>query len=159
MQSNEEAVRVLEILAPTIKDHRQFEMKLASAPPELRPVIYEVCAPRLSFTAKPLDWYRMKAAQRAEQEQLVTLDGKGEIREFKSSQDASTLREAEQSLAASLAKRRLTLICRSCLAEKHFYAVGEENSRTVINKALAEGWIYDYKADPVRELCPACANA
>jgi hypothetical protein len=156
--SDEKSIRTLEILAPTIKDHRQFESKLASAPPELRRIIYETCRPYLSFEAKPLDWYIMKSCQRAEQEQLPLTDGGSVVRDFQPAQDASTIRRANEVLAQTIAKRTLTLTCGNCLLEHQFYALDGETPNATIRRARECGWVYDYKADPVRELCPECAK-
>lgn len=158
MLASEESIRVLEILAPTIKTNRQFEMKLASAPAELKALIYEVCAPRLSFKPKPLSWYIMRAGIRAEQEQLPTLDSKGEVVQFSPAKDAATIDYANELMAMQVSKRRLTLTCGKCGTQHHFYAMEGETPNGTVRRARLRGWVYDYKSDPVRELCPECAD-
>lgn len=159
MRAHERAIRTLQILAPKIKNDEQFEKKLATAPPYLRSIIYEICKPLLFFKAKSLEWYESQMRMRAEREQLPTIGSRpGEVVAFKSAVDLRTLEIANKALADTISSRNLVLTCGKCLIEHKFYQLEGENNNAVIRRARLAGWIYDYKSDPVRELCPECAN-
>lgn len=148
--------KAIEALAGTIKDHEQFGYLVMQAEPEFRQDFYDAVRPHLSFRAKPLDSYIASAKQRAEREQLPTIDEAGNLKPFSAAQDASTLRQAEEAISASLAKRTLTLKCSKCTRQSSFSAVGNETPGAVINKARRIGWVYDYKSETPREICPEC---
>lgn len=134
-------------LAPSIRDHKDLETKLTSAPPHLRTIIYEAVRPFLKFQARPLDKYIVSAKQMAERERLPTLDVSGNLHEF---------RAVEVGLAAAVATKTLTLVCGKCTREDKFYAIGQETNVDVIMKARMEGWIHDLTVFPPREICPGC---
>jgi len=149
----ERSIRKLQLLAPKIRNHKDLETKITSAPPHLRMIIYEIVRPHLTFEAWPLDKYIISAKQMAEREKLPTMDEAGRLWEFQPPQDVKT---AEKAIAAALAVRTLTLTCGKCTVQEQFHAIGNESNVDVILKARAIGWIYDYKADPQREICPKC---
>lgn len=146
----EVSIRTLMRLAPRIRDHKDFETKLTSAPPSLRTIIYEACKPFLKFPAWPLDRYVSSAGRMAERERLPTMDEKGNLHEFKS---------MELGIAKELATKALTLVCHKCTREDKFYAVGTETNVDVVMKARTDGWIYNYMADPPHEICPFCETS
>lgn len=145
--SAEKSLRRLMRLAPKIRDHKDFETKLTSAPPHLREIIYDCCRPFLRFKARPLDKYVVSAKQMAERERLPTMDDQGNLHEFAA---------VEVMMAKELATQTLTLTCGICTVQAEFHAVGKETPLDVILKARADGWIYDYKHLPNREICPKC---
>jgi hypothetical protein len=145
-------------MARLITDHRKLEFVLAGESPEMKQAVYEAVRPHLSFEARPLDTYIAKAGERAEREQLPSLNEKGEIVPFRSARDQRTIDYANELLAAQVAKRRLTLTCGECGIQHHFYAMEGETPSATVRRARMSGWVYDYKADPVRELCPECSE-
>jgi hypothetical protein len=147
MVDEERSLRKLMRLAPKIRDHKDLETKLTSAPPHLREIIYEAVRPFLTFKARPLDRYIVSAKQMAERERLPTLDAAGNFHEF---------RALEVALAKEVAVNTLTLVCAKCTRKKEFYAVGNETNVDVILKARTQGWVYDYTAQPAVEICPEC---
>jgi len=134
-------------LAPRIRDHKDLETKLTSAPPHLRTIIYEAVKPFLKFKAKPLDKYVVSAKQMAERERLPTMDENGNLHEFRS---------IEVGLAADVATKTLTLICSKCTREDKYYAIGKETNVDVIMKARLDGWVHDFRQMPAVEVCPDC---
>lgn len=156
---NTDFSKAIEALAVMIKDHEHFGYLVMQAEPEFRQEFYDAVRPHLRFRAKPFDSYVASAKQRAEREQLPTIDEAGNLKAFSPAQDASTLRGAEESIAASLAKRTLTLKCAKCTRQSSFSAIGDETPGAVINKARRIGWVYDYKSETPREICPECNAA
>lgn len=155
-EAHARAVNTLAILAPKIKDHEMLEKKLSTAPPHLRPIIYEVVAPRLFFKARPLEWYETQ--MRIHAANLPVWNGNtGSVMEPPVVCDNATFRRANELLAASIAKRTLHLVCAKCLREQDFPAIDNEYQSATIKRARRAGWVYDYKADPVREICPECS--
>jgi hypothetical protein len=143
-----------------VRDHRHLERLLTEAGPEIRQELYDALRPNLRFSAHPLDWYVAQAQQRAEREQLPTLDAEGALHPFKPARDVSSaVKEAQDAIAKALAERTLTLTCGKCTRKGVFYAVGKETNVDVILKARKEGWVYDYKHEPPREICPDCPTA
>lgn len=143
-----------------VRDHKHFERLLTEVDGEIRQELYESLRPHLKFEAKPLDWYVSQAGQRAEREQWPTLGENGHLQAFKPAADvSSTIKDAENAIARSLAERTLTLVCGKCTRTGIFYAVGEETNVDVILKARRDGWIYDFKHEPPREICPECPTA
>lgn len=141
----EQQLRVLARLAPKIRDHKDLETKLTTAPPQLRSLIYEVLKPFLKFKPWPLDRYVASAGQMAERERLPLMDDKGNLRE-----------PLPNSL---ITERVLTLVCAKCTKQKDFYASFGETNVDVILKARKQGWVYDYLADPPTEICPTCPTS
>jgi len=150
MQKEERQLRTLMRLAPSIRDHKDFETKLTSAPPHLRTIIYEACKPFLKFEARPLDRYVASAGRMAEREKLPTMDEHGNLHEFQA---------VEVGLLSEVATKALTLVCHKCTREDKFFAVGKETNVDVIMKARVGGWIYNYLADPPHEICPNCPTS
>ena len=146
-QQAESDLKRLMRLAPKIRDHKDLETKLTSAPPHLREIIYEAVRPFLKFQAKPLDRYVISAKQMAERERLPTMDERGNLHEF---------RAVEVGLAAAVATRTLTLTCHKCTREDKFFAIGEETNVDVVMKARREGWVYGPLSE--HETCPTCIN-
>ena len=134
-------------LAPKIRDHKDFETKLTSAPAHLRTIIYEACKPFLKFEAKPLDKYVVSAKQMAERERLPTIDEAGNFHEFKA---------VEVLLGAALTTNTLTMTCCRCTREDKYFPVGQDTNVDVIIKARLEGWVYDPLSK--HETCPKCMN-
>lgn len=154
----ERSIRRLQMLAPKIRDHKDLETKLTSAPPELRSVIYNTVKPYLRFKAKPLDTYVASAGVMAEQKQLPTLDVHGMLHPFKPAADLRSVeKHAEEVIASALAERTLTLTCSKCTRNGLFYAVGDETPVAVIMKARKDGWVYDPKNDV--DICPDCPTS
>lgn len=152
--------KAIAMMGGMVRDHRHFETLLTEAGPEIRQELYDSLRPSLKFTAKPLDVYVSDAKQRAEKEQLPVLGPEGQLLPFKPARDASSaFKDAENAIAASLAKRTLTLTCSKCTRQESFYAVGEETPVAVIMKARQAGWIYDYMAETPVEICPDCPTS
>lgn len=147
MSPEERSIRKLQLLAPKIRDHKDLETKLTSAPPNLRAIIYETVRPLLTFKAHPLDKYVARAGEMAEREQLPILDPHGNLVEF---------RAAEKMLASAFAEKALTLTCAKCTKAETFHGFGKETNVDVVIKARAAGWIYEYTARPEVEICPDC---
>lgn len=147
LYSPEKSLRRLMRLAPKIRDHKDFETKLTSAPPHLREIIYEACRPFLTFKPRALDRYIASAKMMAERERLPTLDEHGNLREFEA---------VDVMLTKAVATKTLTLTCGKCTKQAEFHGVGQETNVDVVLKARAEGWIYDRTTDPPREICPDC---
>lgn len=143
----ERDLRKLMSLAPKIRDHKDMETKLSSAPPHLREIIYEAVKPFLKFKAKPMDKYIVSAKQMAERERLPTMDERGNLHEFKA---------VEVLTAKELSTKTLVLICHKCTREEKFYAIGKETNVDVVMKARKDGWIYNFMAMPPYEICPNC---
>lgn len=150
LSEEERSIRKLQLLAPKIRDHKDLETKLTSAPPSLRTIIYEIVKPCLKFKAHPLDKYVARAGEMAEREQLPILDAQGNLHDF---------RVAEKAIAAELATLELTLVCSKCTKAEKFFAVGRETNVDVVVKARAAGWIYDYTVKPEVEICPDCPTS
>lgn len=147
-------------LASTIRDHRHFETILTSCEPEERQMLYDSCLPHLKFTAKPLDVYVASAGRMAERLQLPVVGPNGELLDFRPARDVrSTVKAAEDALAAETAKRTLTLTCAKCMRQQSFAAVGQETHVDAVMKARREGWVYDHIAQPPREICPKCPTS
>lgn len=144
---SESSLKRLMRLAPKIRDHKDFETKLTSAPPHLRTIIYEACKPFLKFEAKPLDKYVISAKQMAERERLPTIDERGNLHEFSA---------IEVGLSQAVATKTLTLVCVKCTREDKYYAVGKETNVDVVIKARLSGWVYDPLSE--HETCPKCMN-
>lgn len=145
--SPEKSLKTLMRLAPSIRDHKDLETKLTSAPPHLREIIYEAVRPFLKFKARPLDRYVISAKQMAERERLPTIDEKGDLHEF---------RAIEVGLAAAVATQTLTLTCHKCTRQDKFFAHGNETNVDVVMKARRDGWVYDPLSE--HETCPTCIN-
>lgn len=145
--SAEKSLRRLMRLAPKIRDHKDFETKLTTAPPHLREIIYEACRSFLTFKPWSLDRYVASAGRMAERERLPTLDAQGNLHEFQA---------VEVMLGKIVSTKTLTLTCGKCTAQAEFHAIGKETNVDVIMKARIAGWIYDYKHLPNREICPKC---
>lgn len=156
MLREERQLMTLIRLAPSIRDHKDLETKLTSAPPHLRGVIYETVKPHLKFKARSLESYVISAGQMAERQQLPVLKADGTLTEFRPAQD---LASAQKSIAADLALRTLTLVCSKCTREDKFYAVGQETNVDVVMKARSDGWIHDFTHEPPREICPNCPTS
>lgn len=137
-------------LAPSIRDHKDLETKLTSAPPHLREIIYEAVRPFLKFKPRALDRYIASAKQMAERERLPTMDEHGNLHEFSA---------VEVGLAATVATKTLTLVCHKCTCEGTFHAIGNETNVDVVIKARAEGWVYNHLASPPHEICPECPTS
>src|ERR1019366_1880367 len=118
---------------------------------------YEQVRPHLKFAPEPLDVYVARAGQRAEREQLPIRDEAGQMHSFQVPK-IGVDRVAEEAMAKSIAARTLTLVCQKCFYAKNFYALESETPTATIRRAREEGWVYDYKSEPVREICPRCAN-
>ena len=158
--NEERQLQVLTRLAVKIRDHKDLETKLTSAPPQLRTLIYETLKPNLKFKPWPLDRYVASAGRMAEREQLPVMDASGMLHEFQPARDARTVKmDVEDILTAALAKRTLVLTCAKCTRQQTFFGVGDETPVAVVLKARRAGWIYDYKADPPVEICPACPTS
>jgi hypothetical protein len=143
----ESSLRKLMRLAPSIRDHKDLETKLTSAPPHLREIIYEAVRPFLKFKAKPMDKYIVSAKQMAERERLPTMDEKGNLHEFQA---------VEVLVAKEVATKTLTLTCHVCHKTEQFFAFGRDTNVDVVMKARVRGWIYNYKAEKPHEICPEC---
>lgn len=152
--------RVLARLAPKVRNHQHLSTLLTTAPLHLRQTIYETLRPNLHFKALPLDRYIAQAGARAEREQWPILEENGQLREFRPTQDLSSLeRQAQAALGKELAEQILTMTCSKCTFQQSFHKIGQETSVDVILKARRAGWIYDYLADPPREICPTCPTS
>lgn len=143
------------LMARLITDHKKLEMVLAGEEPQMRQAVYDALRPHLSFVPKPLDVYGADAAQRAERERLPIAGENGVVRDFS---PATDLASVESLLTAIIAKRTLTLVCGKCLFEQKYHAMEHETPTAVVRRARQAGWVYDYKAAPVVEICPGCAN-
>lgn len=143
-----------------VRDHKHFERLLTEAGPELRQELYDSLRPHLKFVAKPLDVYVADAGKMAEREQLPTIGPDGMLHEFQPARDARSIEaDVEDMLASALAKRTLVVTCAKCTRQQTFFGVGDETPVAVVLKARKAGWIYDYKADPPVEICPACPTS
>lgn len=146
-------------LASTIRDHRHLETLLTSCNGEERQIMYDSIVPHLHFKAKPLDRYIASAGHRAEREQWPILEN-CQLKEFRSAQDVATIEyEAQKALAKELSEQKLVLTCGKCTFQETFYKVGEETNGDVVLKARRAGWIYDYRADPPKEICRKCPTS
>lgn len=146
-------------MANMIRNHEHLASILSGEPPELRRDTYEAVRPHLRFEAKPLHEYDTDARQKAEREQLPYLAADGSLIPFVPASDAESInRHAEESMMKALAKSTLTLVCAKCLLEEKFYALESETPTAVVRRARITGWRYDFKADPVVEICPGCVN-
>lgn len=147
-------------LASTIRDHQHFETVLTSCDPEERQMLYDSCRAHLKFAAKPLDVYVASAGRMAEAMQLPVIDAEGKLHEFAPAQDVSSVeKSAQDSLSAEMARRTLVLVCSKCTRQEKFVGIGEETPLDVILKARKAGWVYDYIANPAREICPKCPTS
>jgi hypothetical protein len=148
--------KAIEALAKMIKDHEHFGYLVMQAEPDFRQNFYDAVRPHLRFKAKPIDSYVIAAKDKAEREQLPTIGPDGNLRAFRSAQDASTIRGAEDALSASLAKRTLTLKCSRCTRQQSYSALEHETPTAVVRRARLQGWAYDYKSETPKEICPEC---
>jgi hypothetical protein len=157
-EDEERSIGRLQLLAPKIRDHKDLEVKLTSAPPSLRTIIYNTVKPYLRFKAWPLDKYVASAGQMAERQQLPVMDIQGMLHPFKPAADVRSVeKHAEEVIASSLAARTLTLTCSKCTRKGYFYAVGQETPAAVMIKARQGGWVYDPAQDV--DICPDCPTS
>jgi hypothetical protein len=147
--------RAIKEMAKFVRDHRHFESLLSEMEPGLRADMYEAMRANLRFTALPLDVYIANIKTQAEREQLPILGPNGQLVPFKPASDASSVqKQAEDMLAAAMAKKTLILHCSKCTAEENFHMIGMETAVDVRKKALTAGWTL-FPA----EICPLCTEA
>lgn len=148
----------IQMLAGTIRDHKHLEVLLTSCGPEERQLLYDGIRAHLRFTPKALDQYVASAGQMAERQKLPVIAPDGSLHAFQPARDVSSaVQDAENAIAAGLAKRILTVTCSKCAAEAQFPQIGDETRVAVVIKARKAGWVYDPVGDC--EICPDCPTS
>jgi len=140
-----DAVRAL---AMGIQTHEQFSKILAKVEPSLRYVAYETLRPMLngpSFKVKPLHEYETMSAQRAEREQLPTVNADGSLTPFSPAKDAKTVANEVLALGAAV------LTCGKCTVQERFVGATPVDTRIAAKEV---GWVYD--APRASWTCPKC---
>ena len=149
----DEPAQLVQQLATCIMDHDHFRRLLTKCDPEVRLMMYETLAPRLRFEAKTLGDYMIESALEAEKQQWPTVAADGTLLPFKTANIETDEYVAERAIKEAMAKERLWLICKKCLAEAVF--VGERRI-DCIKEARASGWTYSEINGTGREVCPKC---
>lgn len=148
---------LLNALAMGITDHARFREMLLKVEPTERNNAYHAIAPRLKFTAKPLEDYIIEGKQNAETQKLPVYDHEtGRVRDFGDpgpiNLNALAAKAIEQAEKEREAKGGLELVCRRCTFAESFPA---KNKRQAYKDAAAKGWKYD---GAEKAQCPNCAK-
>lgn len=163
----EDGAGLMASLGFLVENHEHLRTLFARCEPEERRSMYDALTPYLHFQAHSLDWYIARSAEKAERDQLPTIEADGSLK-WPSDKTAPTfggqsvdtiakdLADAQTAVNDQLAKYHLTLTCRKCTREESF--TGDRKADAVLNARLA-GWTYDEIKGDGREICPACPGA
>lgn len=146
---------LFEHIAFCCKDHDEFRKLLDKAPPERRRRAYEMLAPHLRFSAKPLDVYIAENQNEAERKQLPVIGLGGKLLPFKRPEIESEEHFLEKVLAAKMLEYHLTVICRRCAATETFHGGRKIDA---IADARNAGWGYEEIGEKGMEICPKCLD-
>lgn len=154
------------IVSKTVTDHDSFRVLINRCAPEERRNMYEALKPYIRFELKPLDVYIAETMAEAEAKQLPVIGPDGNFKEFRI-QDVkgeaitpvappTDLQTAQRVIDASLARRELTLLCRTCTKENTFHGMRREDC---VKLARETGWReVHHQFAPDSEMCPACVE-
>jgi hypothetical protein len=147
-------------IATLYRTHESFRGLLMSTAPDQRRVAYAAIAPKLCFTAKPLDVYEREIHEKAEREQwdVIHKDNPHWPQPFKvgevESDEYKLARLAEDAIAAekhAKAKGVVELVCTHCTLSGCFPAASRKAG---LKDAHDAGWRWAERNGVEKTYCP-----
>ena len=147
-------------IATLYRTHEAFRGLLMSTMPDQRRVAYEAIAPKLCFTAKPLDVYEREIHEKAEREQwdVIHKDNPHWPQPFKvgevESEEYKLAKVAEEAIAAekhAKAKGVVELVCNHCTLAGYFPAASRKAG---LKDAHQAGWRWAERNGVEKVYCP-----
>jgi len=135
--------------------HEEFRRLLDTCRPEQRRRAYDTLVPHLRFVAKPLDVYIAENQNEAERKQLPTIAADGMLVPFRRAEILSDEFAAQEAIRKSLARLRMTVVCRKCTKQAEFFG---DRKADCIAEARSAGWAYDETMATGGETCPECLD-
>jgi hypothetical protein len=162
----EDGTGLLSQLGFLVQDHEHFRSLLVRCEPENRSAMYNSLTPYLRFAAKPLDVYIAESKERAANQNLPTIDEKGninfnskptptidqEVAAIAPDLDQDTTAIVQRIVGDAVAKWTLEVTCRKCTKFATFTGIRKADA---VDAARDAGWAYDSWRDG-SEICPDC---
>jgi hypothetical protein len=162
----EDSSGLLPRLGFLVQDHEHLRSLLARCEPENRSSMYDSLKPYLRFTPRSLDVYIAESKERAERQQLPTVDADGnvnfnskltptidqEVAAITPTLDQEATAIVQRVVGDAVAKWTLEVTCRKCTKFATFSGIRKADA---VDAARDAGWAYDSWRDG-SEICPDC---